>query len=134
MIPELNIADAIIAEIMAGRLDLCIPNLAEGELMKYNYMNEVEIVGYKVIFGVRLRARDFSTSESVFDIDLCAGSKLFDWEKLFVWFISKVKENINNGRYSLTGITPFTKVKPYFNDEEFMSNFNIDGILHSIKQ
>lgn len=120
MMHTLRVINAITGEIGSGRLIPQIPDYTQSELMKFIYMNEVEIIAHKVMFGVRLRARDLSTSKGVFDTDLCAGDRLQDWEILLCWFLHKVKSNIELDLNPLKDIPPFTIIKPYFNDPDFV--------------
>ena len=83
--------------------------------MQNVYRGDGILVGkYRVLFGYRIRGG--YEDSPCYEFDICCGSKEEDYNKVF----EKIKFIIENFEDPFDYIPTFTKVKPYYNDTEFI--------------
>jgi hypothetical protein len=76
---------------------------------------------YRVIFGYRLRA-SFVGDTEVAELDICCGASPEVYTKLRERVHQLMDENIRQGRSPFEGIPPFSMIKPYFKDANFVES------------
>lgn len=79
--------------------------------------NLVEIGVYKVIFGFRVRGGFVDDKFSVV-LDWCCGSDWSNVQRLYSILASILSKREEN-RHCFKDLPPFSKIKPFFMDEEF---------------
>lgn len=89
----------------------------EYESQTYTYRrNNIEIFRYRVMFGYRLRAGFIGRLSS--ELDICCGAQDLHYNDL----LTKIATIIINNPVSnpFKNIPMISKIKPYFNDDEFL--------------
>ncbi len=88
---------------------------------------QIEICKYPVLFGYRLRAGYTETINSLgfYEIDICCGQSKEMFDILFNKIVSIIKNNPKDDVFK--GIPVFSKIKPYYNDQDFLTK--IENLL-----
>jgi len=83
---------------------------------------EIFLGKFRVMFGYRLRGGYLG--ECYCELDICCGSE----SEIYDSMLNKVKEiikyNVSQNKEPFKNIPTYSKIKPYFKDEEFLSKIN----------
>lgn len=84
----------------------------------------------RVMFGYRIRAGFISNQFSHYEIDWCAGADIIQIRFLYSALLNILSQRDEN-RSIFNGIPMFSKIKPFFNDTDFVQwlSENIKGEL-----
>lgn len=94
-------------------------NNEHGITHRYLFNNNIEIGKYRVMFGYRLRAGDVDSD--CCDLDICCGAEEHHYKEMEHKIMTIMASQPED---PFKGIPSFSKVKPYFNDEEFCNIIN----------
>ncbi|MEO6305481.1 MAG: hypothetical protein ABIP51_20125 [Bacteroidia bacterium] len=90
--------------------------LTDNDFSEAYKIDDIIIGKYRVAFGYRIRAGYIGNMW--YELDLCCGAQEKDYKLLLDKVTRKMLSNPIGDRFK--GIPTITRIKPYFNDDEFL--------------
>jgi hypothetical protein len=75
---------------------------------------------YRVVFGYRLRGGFMEDAHEGSEFDICCGADEVAYVGLLRMVISIIERNVEAGKDPFDGIPQYSRIKPYFNDLNFI--------------